>query len=90
MTDQFFDRLDALLPYERTVRGGCSAADFLGVEIPYVVDALADDLHGVTIQLADEPDIRVAVAAGRLVPAFMVYAELLDDGSVEVFWLDIE
>jgi hypothetical protein len=47
--EQFFDRLDELLPPERPGDGGPSASDFLLHDLPNVIDALAESYEGVTI-----------------------------------------
>lgn len=51
----FFDRLDELLPGERTAAGQASATDFLLHELPRIIDRLAQDYESVTL---------AAVAAG--------------------------
>lgn len=43
-TEQFFERLDELLPPGRPDDGGPSASDFLLHELPNVIDAIADDV----------------------------------------------
>jgi len=89
VTDQFFERLDALLPAVRTPDGRPSTADFLLHEMPNVIDKLAVEFESATTPSVDEPDVRVLIAAGRLVRYYAVYAVEVDDGSVEVLWLDV-
>ena len=36
-----------------------------------------------------EPDVRVLIGSGMLVPLLAVYAAIVDDGGVEIFYLDI-
>ena len=57
--DQFFDRLDLLLPQERSADGLPSGADFLLHEMPKIIDALAEDHLGVTLPVADVDDVRM-------------------------------
>ena len=90
ITRQFFERLDELLPRERTPEGGPSATDFLLHEMPPIIEKLAADFEGTTTPLPNGSTMRALVATGLLVPLLAVYAELADDGSVEAFYLDIE
>lgn len=90
VTEQFFDRLDDLFPEVRTVEGDPSAADFLLHELPNVIEKLATDFESAAMLTGGEPDVRVLIAAGLLVPYYGVYAALVEDGSVEIFWLDID
>jgi len=48
VTEQFFARLDELLPAERTPDGGPSATDFLLHEMPSIIERLATDFAGTT------------------------------------------
>ncbi len=45
-TEQFFDRLDLLLPDERGLDGTPSVTDFLLFDLPTVRDELATDFEG--------------------------------------------
>ena len=45
---EFFDRLDDLLPAERTADGTPSTADFVLHELTSIVETLAEDYEGVT------------------------------------------
>jgi hypothetical protein len=89
VTEQFFGRLDELLPAERTSSGEPSATDFLLHEMPPIIDKLATDFEGTTTPTPSRPTVRALIAAGLLVPYLAVYAELAADGSVEAFYLDI-
>lgn len=86
----FFDRLDELLPAERTAAGGPSATDFLLHEVPTIVDLLADDFVGTTLAVEDAPPVRVLVTSGILVRVVAVYAHLRVDDVIEVIYLDID
>ena len=90
VTDQFFDRLDQLLPAERKADGTPSTHDFLLHDMPTVIEKLATDLERWTTPAPHDARARVLIRAGSVVPFVMVYAELLEDGSVEVFYLDID
>jgi hypothetical protein len=86
----FFDRLDELLPAERTAEGGPSATDFLLHEVPTIVDLLAEDFVGATLPVEDAPPVRVLITSGILVRLVAVYAHLRVDDVIEVIYLDIE
>lgn len=86
----FFDRLDELLPDERTASGVASTADFLLHEIPPLIDVLATDYEAATLDVAGVPDVRVLVATGVLVARLALYVVLADDGAVEIIYLEID
>jgi hypothetical protein len=58
--------------------------------MPSVIDRLAEDFDGTTIPSGYNDEIRVLVTAGILVNFFVVYVELEADGSVAIFYLDID
>jgi len=89
-SEQFFERLDELLPPERPGDGGPSASDFLLHDLPNVIDAMADDFEGVTIPSGYDESTRVLVAPGLLARTFVVYATLIADDVVEAFYLDLD
>lgn len=89
VADQFFERLDELLPTRRTIDGLPSGTDFLLHDIPSVIDRLAEDFESATIPSGYDEGTRVLVATGLLVTYFVVYATIIADGSVEVFYLDL-
>ena len=87
----FFDRLDELLPPERSADGAPSATDFLRLQdLPAIIDLLAEDFERRTAPVADDPEIRVLVAAGVLVPFFVaVYAALAADDGAHVIYIEL-
>jgi hypothetical protein len=87
-TEQFFSRLDWLLPEERGSDGTPSITDFIVHELPRVRDRLASDYLEHTLA-TDDPDVRVWVGAGILVHRFIVYTGV-EGEDVEVFWITIE
>ncbi len=89
VTPPFFDRLDELLPSERGPDGTPSATDFLLHDLPAIIDLLADDFMRHTSPVAEDPEIRVLIAAGPLVPYVAVYAVLAADDAVEVIFVEI-
>ena len=87
-TEQFFDRLDELLPTERSAVGAPSVTDFLLIDLPTVRDRLAADFERNTLDTGD-PGTRVFIGSGVLVSRFAIFAAL-ESGIVEAFWLTIE
>lgn len=87
-TEQFFDRLDLLLPDERGADGTPSVTDFLFLDLPTVRDELATDFEGRTFATAD-PAVRVYIGTGVLIRAFAVYVAREGD-SIDVFWITID
>ena len=86
----FFDRLDELLPEERSAAGVASTADFLLHELPPLIDLLAENYEGATLAVPDVPDVRVLIATGVLVAHLALYVILADDGAVEIIYLEID
>lgn len=90
VAQSFFDRLDQLLPSQRSTSGRPSATDFLLHELPPIIDRLAENFEASTTVVADDPEIHVLVAGGLLVDFLSVYAVLSTDGSVEVIYLELD
>ena len=86
----FFDRLDELLPEERSPSGVASTADFLLHEIPPLIDVLAKDYEASTVEVAGVPDVRVLIATGVLVAHLALYVVLANDDAVEIIYLEID
>ncbi len=85
---QVFDRLDDLLPQERSPSGRPSAADFVLHDLTAMIDPLADDFERSTAAIPGS-SIRVLVASGITVSYFAVYARLERD-TVEVYSISID
>lgn len=86
----FFDRLDELLPEDRSATGVPSTADFLLHEMPPLIDLLALDYEAATLEVAEVPGIRVLIAAGVLVPHLALYVVVAEDDAVEIIYLEID
>lgn len=86
---EFFDRLDELLPSERSPTGRPSTADFALHDLTAIIDTLADDYDGSTMPVP-ATDTRVLVTAGMTVSYVAVYVLLRADGIVEVLALDLD
>ncbi len=87
-TEQFFDRLDLLLPGDRGADGAPSVTDFLLLDLPRVRDRLAADYEANTLP-TDDPDVRVYVGAGVLVSRFAIFVALEAD-TIEAFWVSFD
>lgn len=86
---QFFDRLDELLPAERTASGGPSTADFVLHDLTAIIDTLADDYEETTMA-APDTHVRVMVTAGMTVPFVAIYVDLRPDDTIEIISLDLD
>ena len=84
-----FERLDELLPAERGADGTPSATDFLLHDLPAIIDLLAEDFLGRTSPVADDPEIRVLIAAGALVSFVAIYGVLAADNAVDVIYVEL-
>ena len=85
---QFFDRLDELLPTERSASGRPSSTDFLLHELPAIIDALAENYEASTMPVPGIED-RVLVTGGLTVEYVAVYVGL-EGRTVQLYWVDIE
>ena len=90
VTDQFFDRLDYLLPQERSADGMPSGADFLLHEMPKIIDALAEDYLGTTLPVEGVDDVRMLITSGIMVAFIVVYVVVAADGGIEIVSLELE
>ena len=90
VTDQFFDRLDSLLPQERWADGLPSGADFLLHEMLKIIDALAEGYLGVTLPVDDVDDVRMLITSGIMIVFIVVYVVVAADGGIEIVSLDLE
>jgi hypothetical protein len=86
----FFDRLDQLLPQERSATGVASSADFLLHEIPPLLDLLAEDFEAATLDVPGVPEVRVLIATGVLVARLTLYVVLAADDAVEIIYLEVD
>jgi hypothetical protein len=87
-TEQFFDRLDVVLPSERGSDGTPSVTDFLLLDLPRVRDRLVSNYLGNTLA-TDDPDVRVYIGAGVLVSRYAIFVAEEGEGIV-AFWVSID
>jgi hypothetical protein len=86
--DEFFERLNDLVPQERSATGVPSRTDLLAYDIPPLMDLLAEDYERFTLPVAGS-DLRVLVQRGRFVRGIVLWTELLDD-RVRVFDIELD
>lgn len=86
----FFFELDAQLGERRGPNGEPSASDFLLVELPTLSVVIAERFDELPALYADRDDYRYLVATGLLVPAVTITAQLVSDGSIVLFGIDID
>lgn len=60
------------------------------LDLPAVVDRFATDFDSLPEAVSGLPQVRVLIAAGRLVRAFAVYGLLTDIGDIELIGIDID
>ncbi len=85
----FFDFLDDLLGSER-ISGRPSSTDFLVHELPGVIDQLAETYKESTVQVGEDPNVRLFYSAGFLVQIMAIYVTEFEDGSLELVDLDLD
>ena len=88
-TEDFFARLELLLPEERDDDGTPSISDFLVFDVPPIRDKLARHFEAETLP-TDDPHVRVYIGGGILVRHIAVFVTSGDDGGVEAFWITID
>lgn len=87
---QFFSELDSQLGESRGPNGEPSSSDFLLVELPTLSEVFAERFEELPALYPDRGDYRYLTAAGLLVPAATITAQLVPDGSVILFGVDID
>lgn len=87
---QFFAELDAQLSGSRGPGGEPSSSDFLVIDLPTISDAFAEHFDEFPSMYPDRSDYRYLVAAGKLVRAALVVGQLVADGSIVLFSIDID
>jgi len=87
---QFFTELDAQLGESRGPNGEPSASDFLLLDLPSIADAFAERFDQLPAVYPDREDYRYLVTTGSLVAAAVVVGQLVADGSVVLFAIDID
>ena len=86
----FFTELDAQLGGSRGPNGEPSASDFLLVDLPTLSEVFAERFEELPALYADRDDYRYVVATGLLVRAATITAQLVPDGSIVLFGVDID
>ena len=86
---EFFDRLDNLLPSERTEAGTPSATDFIVYDLSPILDALAEDFDNETLPLPGSSE-RVVIKAGITATFIAILVRLAPDDSIEVISVELD
>jgi hypothetical protein len=86
----FFDQLDAQLAGDPTPTGAPSAADFIALDLPAIINRFAEDFDELPEAVEGVPGARMLLAPGILVYAFVVYGVLADDGAIDVIGISID
>ena len=87
---QSFAELDAQLRESRGLGGEPSASDFLVIDLPTISDAFAEHFDEFPAMYPDRDDYRYLAATGKLVRAALVVGQLVADGSIVLFSVDID
>ena len=87
---RFFTELDAQLGESRGPNGEPSASDFLLVDLPTLSEVFAEHFEELPTLYPDRDDYRYLVATGLLVRAATITAQLVPDGSIVLFGIDID
>lgn len=89
VTPSFFDQLDRQLRPDRGPEGQPSAADFVVMELPDIVERFATGFNRLpTIEGLE--GARMLIAPGLLVRAYVVYGVLAEHGVVELIAISLE
>jgi hypothetical protein len=87
---QFFAELDAQLGDTRGPNGEPSSSDFLLIDLPSIADAFAESFDELPAMYAGREDYRYLVVTGSLVAAAVVVGQLVGDGSIVLFGIEID
>lgn len=90
ITPSFFDQLDDQLRPERGPDGEPSAADFVVMKLPDIVERFATGFDRLPTTIEGLEDARMVIAPGLLVRDYVVYAVLADRGVVELIAVSVE
>ncbi len=86
----FFAELDAQLGESRGPNGEPSVSDFLLIELPTLSAVFAEQFDELPALYPDRDDYRYLVATGLLVHAVTITAQLVADGSIVLFGIEID
>lgn len=90
ITPAFFDDLDRQLRSERGPNGEPSVHDFEVNDLLPIVDEFATRFDELAELISGRTDYRILIAAGSLVPRYVVTAQLATDGAVELVQIDLD
>ncbi len=87
---QFFAEFDAQLGGTRGPDGEPSSSDFLLIELPSIADAFAESFDEFPALFIGRDDYRYLVTTGTLIAAAVVVGQLVADGSIVLFGIEID
>ncbi|MGH9225072.1 MAG: hypothetical protein ACRD2W_15135 [Acidimicrobiales bacterium] len=90
VSSAFFDQLDEQLLAARGPGGEPSAADFVVMELPSIVERFALEFDRLPETIDGVASARMVIAPGLLVRAFAVHGVLIADDVVELIGIVIE
>ena len=85
-----FDDIDLQLPAERGPNGEPSADDFIAQDLTAIVQLMAEQWDNLPPRFAELTNIRVLIAAGRMVHAIVAVGMLLPDNTIEIVEVGID
>ena len=86
---EFFDRVDELLPSERSATGTPSATDFIVYDLSPILDALAEDYEHETLPIPGTTE-RVVITSGITAKFIAISVRLAPDDTIEVISVELE
>jgi hypothetical protein len=81
---EFFHALDSQLPDERGPNGEPSRYDFLSLELPEIMEAVAVSWDRLPQLIPGRADYRTLIERGRIVAVYSVEAQLSPSGVIEL------
>jgi hypothetical protein len=87
---EVFEDLEGVPGAERGPHGEPSFADFLSIDLLEIVETFATRFDDLPRLIDGRDDYRVLIAAGTLVRALSVVAQLATDDSVDVVAVDLD
>ena len=85
-----FEELDRVLGAERGPNGEPSANDFLTIDLLPIVDAFATRFDTFPEAVLGRADYRMLIGSGALVRGFVVFGQLVPDGSIELLHIRLD
>lgn len=88
-TSSFFADLDRQLPVGRSLQLP-SRTDFVNYELSTIRERFSYGFDGLPVAIPGRPDYRTMIESGRVVYAFAVVGQLMQDGAVQIMGVKID